>query len=58
MQKFFNYFPTVNEMFGEYKICRMWLTMKDFYDLNPHATDEQYSQLNTMFEEFLTRLMK
>lgn len=49
--------PTVDEMFGEYKMAVSWLTVSAFIDLYPEVTDSQLAELRLKYEN-QTRLIK
>ncbi len=42
--------PTVDNMYGEYKVCRTWLSMEDFYNLYPDVTERELKQLAERLE--------
>jgi len=41
---------TIADMFGEYKICRLWRSLENFMDLYPDITDNDLQQLNKLFQ--------
>jgi len=48
--------PTVDEMFGEYKIARIHFTIREFLDLYPETTDAQLKELSTKFDQWWINL--
>ena len=42
--------PTVDSMFGEYKIARLHLSIEQFIDLYPEVTTAQLSELAKKYD--------
>lgn len=47
--------PTVDSMFGEYKIARIHLSVSEFIDLYPEVTDEQLKSLAARFDDWFDK---
>ena len=42
--------PTVDDMYGEYKICQRLLPMSAFFDLYPEVTNEQLERMKQRYK--------
>ena len=42
--------PTIDEMYGEYKICRRQLELRNFWNLYPECTGTQQEQLERRYD--------
>jgi hypothetical protein len=44
---------TIENMYGDFKIGMVILTMKEFYDLWPECSEEQIEEMTTMLKKEL-----